>query len=102
MAIKKAIKLDNGIITEYHRIALVNIDVNSQNTILIYSYLNEDGRQIEKDYAAGKYNDVEIGTMKFPYFNAKYINVEYTDDMTVKKAYAYIKTLPQFEGGIDV
>lgn len=102
MAIKKTITSDNGIVTEYHRIALISIDVNNQNTILIHSYLNEDGRQIEKDYAAGKYNSVEAGMMKFPYVDAKYINVEYTEDMTVKNAYAYLKTLPQFEGATDI
>ena len=49
MAIKIQVTADNGIITEYHRIALMSIDVNQQNTILVHSYLNEAGRQIEKD-----------------------------------------------------
>ena len=49
MAIKIKVTADNGIVTEYHRIAMVKIDVNQQTTILVHSYLSEDARQIEKD-----------------------------------------------------
>ena len=102
MAIKKTKTEDNGIVTEYHRIALLSIDTNNQNTILVHSYLNEAGRQIEKDYAAGKYNGVELGMMKFPYVNDEYLNCDYDGEMTIIKAYEYLKTLPEFEGAIDV
>lgn len=102
MAIKKQVTADNGIVTEYHRIALMSIDVNNQNTILVHSYLSADGRQIEKDYAAGLYGDLEEGMMKFPYVNTEYINVAYDPDMTVSAAYDYLKTLPEFEGAEDI
>ena len=102
MAIKKQVTADNGIITEYHRIALLSIDVNQQNTILIHSYLSADGRQIEKDYAAGVYADLEEGMMRFPYVDAQYIHTSYDPDMTVSAAYNFIKTLPDFEGAEDV
>lgn len=102
MAIKKQVTASNGIVTEYHRVALLSIEVNQQNTILIHSYLNADGRQIEKDYANGLYNDLEEGFMNFPYVDARYINVEYNPDMTVSAAYDYIKTLPEFVGAEDV
>ena len=102
MAIKKQVTADNGIVTEYHRIALLSIDVNNKNTILVHSYLNEVGRNIEKDYAAGKYNDLEEGFMNFPYVDANYISVEYDPNMTIEKAYEYLKTLPKFEGSIDI
>lgn len=102
MAIKVNKTEDNGIVTEYHRIALLSIDTNNQNTILIHSYLNEAGRQIEKDYAAGKYDNVETGMMKFPYVNADYIHLPYDGEMTIVKAYNYLKTLPEFEGATDV
>lgn len=101
MAIKKQITADNGIVTEYHRVALLSIDVNNQNTILVHSYLSDNGRQIEKDYAAGLYKDVEAGMMKFPYVNATYIHVPYDGTMDIEAAYGYLKTLPQFEGAID-
>ena len=102
MAIKVQVTADNGIITEYHRIAMVKIDVNHQNTILIYSYLSESGRKIEKDYTAGLYKDVDIGLIKFPYVSAKYIHIPYDGDMSVASAYQYIKTLPEFSGAVDV
>ena len=102
MAIKIKVTADNGIVTEYHRVAMLKIDTNQQNTILIHSYLSEDGRQIEKDYAAGLYDDIEQGMMKFPYVNAQYLNLEYDGNMTISSAYDYIKSLPQFEGAEDV
>lgn len=102
MAIKKQVTADNGVVTEYHRIALIRIEVNQQNTILVHSYINADGRQVEKDYAAGKYNNIDAGLVKFPYVDAKYINMPYDENMTVVKAYEYLKTLPQFEGAEDV
>ena len=102
MAIKIQVTADNGVVTEYHRIALLSIDVHNQNTILVHSYLNEAGRQVERDYAAGLYRGLEEGMMKFPYVDAQYISIPYDEDMTVTKAYEYLKTLPQFEGAEDV
>lgn len=102
MAIKKQITASNGVVTEYHRVALIKIDVNQQNTILLLSYLSEAGRQIEKDYAAGLYNDIDAGMMQFPYVDSKYINAPYDSDMTVSAAYGYIKNLPEFDGAEDV
>lgn len=102
MAIKKQITLDNGIITEYHRIAAVWIDVNSQNTVLVHSYLSEAGRQVEKDYAAGLYRDLDLGMMKWPYVKAEYLHPEYDENMTVTKAYEWLKSQPEYEGAEDV
>lgn len=89
-------------VTEYHRIAMIKMDTNQQNTILIHSYISEDGRQIEKDYEAGKYRDLEEGMMNWTYANAQYINTEYDGNMTISKSYEYLKTLPQFKGTEDI
>ena len=102
MAIKKQVTAPNGVVTEYHRIAMVKIDTNQQNTILIHSYLSEAGRQIEKDYAAGLYNDVEEGMMHFPYVDAQYLNCAYDGEMTIVRAYEWLKSQPQFEGAEDI
>ncbi len=102
MAIKKPVTEHNGVVTEYHRIALLSIDVHNQNSILVHSYLSADGRQVEKDYAAGKYNNVEAGMMNFPYVQATYISATYDESMTITKAYEYLKTLPKFAGAEDV
>ena len=102
MAIKIPITEDNGVVTEYHRIASLKVDVHNQNTILVHSYLGEAGRQVEKDYANGQYNDLEAGMMCFPYVDAKYFHLPYDENMTVVKAYECLKTLPRFEGAEDV
>lgn len=102
MAIKIKVTADNGIVTEYHRIAMLKIDTNQQNTILVHSYLSEDGRQVEKNYESGKYDGVEKGMMHFPYVDAEYLHIDYDETMSIKSAYDYLKTLPQFEGAEDV
>lgn len=102
MAIKKQVTAPNGIATEYHRVAMVKIDTNQQNTILVHSYLSETGRQIEKDYEAGKYRDLDEGLMNWPYVDARYISTEYDGEMTITKAYGFLKSLPEFEGAADI
>lgn len=102
MAIKKNVTASNGIVTEYHRIAMIKIDINQQNTILVHSYLSEAGRQIEKDYANGLYDNIEEGLMNWPYVATQYLHWDYDGDMTISKAYEHLKTLPEFEGSLDV
>ena len=102
MAVKIAITASNGIVTEYHRIAMLKIDTNQQNTVLIQSYLSEAGRQVEKDYANGLYNDIEEGLMNWPYVSTQYLHWDYDGEMSITKAYEHLKTLPEFEGSIDV
>lgn len=102
MALKKQITASNGIVTEYHRIAMVKIDTNQQNTILIHSYLSEMGRQIEKDYSNGLYRDMDEAMINWPYVDAKYLHVDYDGNMTITSAYNYLKTLPEFEGSEDI
>ena len=40
--------------------------------------------------------------MNWPYVDYQYINCNYDGEMTVSKAYEYIKTLPEFEGAEDI
>jgi hypothetical protein len=51
MALNKTIVSKNGVTLTYHRISLVNVQVNQQITILVESYIDADGRKKEKDYA---------------------------------------------------
>lgn len=99
MAIRIKKKADNGVITNYHRIALINIDVNNETTVLVYSYLDESGRQIEKDYRAGKIPGDKVA---FPFKEAVYHQLDDVDNfMTIEKAYEWLKTQPGFKGAID-
>lgn len=102
MAIMKKITADNGIVTEYHRIAMLKIEVNQRNTVLVHSYLSQDGRQIEKDYSAGLYNHLDVGDMKFPYVDAEYVSFPYDGEMTITKAYEQLKTLPRYSGAENI
>lgn len=51
--------------------------------------------------SAGLYDDLEEGMMNWPYVDAQYINIDYDGDMTIPKAYEWLKTLPEFEGAED-
>ena len=98
MALKKKTIMSNGLELEYHRIALLSVDVNNSITVLVHSYLNESARNYEKDYAAGLIE----GEPTFPYVDAEYISFEYEDGIDIKKAYEKLKALPQYEGAEDV
>lgn len=98
MALKKKIRKPNGIELEYHRISMVKIDTNQQVTLLVESYINEEGRNYEKRYAAGEIK----GEPSFPYIDAEYIPLPYNQSMNIRNAYEYLKTLPEFEGAEDV
>lgn len=77
MALIKKIIAKNGIPLEYHRIALISIEPNQQITILRHSYLNEEARQYEKDYAEGKIEGDPI----FPYVETEYIHADYLNNI---------------------
>ena len=62
---------------------------------------NTLGRNILID-AAGKYRGVEFGMMNQPYVNAQYLNCEYDGEMTIDKAYEWLKTQPEFEDAEDI
>lgn len=98
MALKKRIIKPNGLPLEYHRIAMVKIDTNEQITILLHSYLSEEGRDYEKAYARG---EVE-GEPTFPFVDSQYISFDYDDAMNIKNAYEWLKQQPMFKGAEDV
>lgn len=93
MALKKKIRMQNGLELEYHKISLVTIEPGQKITILQHSYLNEESRQYEKDYAAGKIK----GDPVFPYMNSEYIHLNYSENIegmngdAMKCAYGLLK-----------
>ena len=97
MALKKKIQKPNGLILEYHRIAMLKVETNQQCTILVESYLNEDGRDYEKSYARG-----EIKNPTFPYTDGEYLSFDYDENMNIKNAYEWLKQQPDFKGAEDV
>lgn len=91
MALKKAIKQKDGVVTNYHRILFLQQTVNRQNSIAVHSYVDEEAREGEK-----------VNTFEQPYVKSITYETDYNEDMTIETAYKYLKTLPQFEGAEDV
>lgn len=91
MAIYKEIKQNDGVTTNYHRILYLTQTVNRQNSIAVLSYVDEDVRGNEKN-----------NVMAQPYKKAVTYETDYDPNMTIETAYDFLKTLPQFEGAIDV
>lgn len=91
MALYKEIKQSDGVTTKYHRILYVTITTNRQNSIAVLSYVDDESRTGEIDK-----------TLAQPYQKAITYETDYDENMTVASAYAYLKTLPQFEGAEDV
>lgn len=91
MALQKAVVQGNGITTNYHRIVYVTMTTNRQNSIAVISYIDESFRDNEKDNILAE-----------PYREAKTYETDYDGTMTIERAYEYLKTLPEFEGAIDI
>ena len=90
MGLKKEIILDDGVIVNYHRIVSINNITNVCNIIEIASYTSKEKRQEEKDA-------IENATEMNVFINTEYINKEYTENLTIKEAYEYLKTLEKYK-----
>ena len=91
MALKKDIRQEDGVTTNYHRILFIQSVINSHNSIAVLSYVDDVSRNCEKD-----------NTLTEPYRKSITYEVPYNSAMTIGAAYDYLKTLPQFEGAVDV
>lgn len=104
MAIQIEVKKDNGIVLNYHHIAMVTIEVNQCITLLIRSYLDQESRQYTKDYADGKIE----GEPTFPYTDAEYITIDWKDignllnGDIMTNVYNWLKNRPEYTGATDV
>lgn len=87
MALQKEIMQKNGVSTNYHRILFVHSTINYNISIAVLSYLNEESRRSDNS---------EKFVVSVTY------EVPYQENMTVEQAYEYLKTLPEFEGAVDV
>lgn len=92
MAIKKDIELDNGVVTNYHRISRIASFINVDSSICVASYLSKQKRLLEK----GNPSFTNVFIDERTYF------LPYDPELNVVKAYEYIKSLPEFEGAEDV
>lgn len=91
MALNKAIKQPDGVTTNYHRVLFVQITTNRQNSIAVVSYVDENSRA-----------DEQTNSEATPYKQSVTYETDYSPNMTIESAYEYLKTLPEFDGAIDV
>lgn len=95
MALEKELILPNGIGMGYHRVAAMHVYVNVQNDIEVQSYISKEKR--EEEQAA-----IPEGVAHDVYVTSKTYTIPYDPDMSVMKAYDYLKTLEEFAGAEDV
>ena len=91
MALYKDIRQEDGVVTSYHRILFLQLLTNHHNSIAVVSYVDDTAREEEKS-----------AVLMQPYQRTITYEMPYDESMTIESAYAYLKTLPQFEGAIDV
>lgn len=87
MALYKKIKQSDGVTTSYHRIAFLQVTTNRQNSIVVFSYVDNESREDEK-----------TNVITQPYVKSVTYETKYNPNMSVETAYDFLKTLPQFEG----
>lgn len=98
MALLKEIVAENGVKTKYHRIAMIKIDVRQQISVLVHSYVDEEGRDVEKLHDSGSGN-LEYAA---PYIIGTYISLPYEEDMGISDVYSKLKGISPFDGADDV
>ena len=98
MALLKEIELENGVVTNYHRIVSINKITNNTNIIEVASYTSQEKRQEEIDY----YNSDDPNKAMNVFIHTEYINKEYDEEETIVDAYEYLKTTEKFKDAEDV
>ncbi len=113
MALQKEIELENGVILNYHRIVSLNKITNITNTIEVSSYASKKQRLKEKEYqdiqkknaseeelTVEEQNKLEKGINVF--IETDYIDIPYDKNMTIEKAYEYLKTTQKYKNAEDI
>jgi len=90
MALYKEIKQSDGVTTNYHRILFIQQMTNHHNSIAVISYVDAESRENEKEL------------IMQPYQKSTTYEIPYDPNMTIESAYGHLKTLPEFEGAIDI
>ena len=98
MALKKQIELNNGIITNYHRIVSINKITNNCNIIEVASYISEQQREKEKEY----YNDADGNKSMNIFIETNFIQKEYSENETIEDCYKYLKKTEDFKDATDI
>lgn len=98
MALSKKITAENGINFNYHRIISLEIYTNVQCVITTKSYLSNNDR--EEEVSITHEHNENKWFMKAT--NGSSYVLPYDENMSVPKAYEYLKTLDEFKNAKDV
>lgn len=101
MGLKKNVTLPNGVQLRYFRIAVMTQHVNEATILEVQGYTSQAKRKEEISALAANREAGEAVVECDAYIESSFHNLEYDPDMTIPKAYAYLKTLPEFEGAED-
>mgnify|MGYP004493216513 CR=1 FL=1 len=93
MALSKKKVQPDGVATEYHRVVRVDVMTNVRDLVEVASYVSAESRAAAEASA-------EDGAQQ--YVATSFYELPYDQSTTVESAYAYLKTLPEFEGASDV
>ena len=101
MGIKKDEVLPSGVPLSYYRIVSLTVVVNQQTVIELAGYVTQDARQTEQDAQSeaqetGEYPETDV------FIDTRFISVDYDPEMSVTKAYEYLKSLPEWADAEDV
>lgn len=114
MAIKKDIKLDNGITVTYHRVVSVSNTTNIKSAIEVASYINQEEREKQMRYqelqSKNLNPDTPLSSSEIEELNkginvlikTRYISLPYDPNLNVNNAYEYLKEIDIFKGSEDV
>ena len=94
MALIKSITLENGITVNYHRVVRINNIINRETIIEVASYTSKEKR-VEEKTALKENKPMDV------YIFTNYLSMPYSQTMDVNEAYAYLKTLEDFDGAED-
>lgn len=96
MALKKKIELNNGVITNYHRIVSINKITNQTTVIEVASYISEDKRK-EEAVAIQEGQKTGAAVPMNVFIDTTFINKEYNEEDTIEDLYDYLKTTEKFQ-----
>jgi hypothetical protein len=97
MALQQEIELDNGIVTNYHRIRAITKITDELTIIEINSYVSESKREQEKSTKKDGNETESINNC----VDTRTICKEYNEKETISDIYDYLKTLDEFKGAKD-
>lgn len=127
MALKKDIRMENGVTLSYHRVTSVDNITNISSIIQVASYIDAEEREKEQHYVEvqDKNKELELRRANNELIEdselltdeekallfvtginilkeTRFYKLPYDKDMNVDDAYAYLKTLDEFKDAEDV